>query len=69
MKVLRDGKEVENAQVIFRSSGEIDTVRINGVHYDPSVFDFKDAELKERTKDGKEEQAKKPVEKTAKKSK
>jgi len=51
MKVLRDGKEVKNAEVIYDTTGRADSVRIDGVYYDINAFELVDTKAKEKTKE------------------
>lgn len=53
MKVLRDGKEVKNAVVIYSGvvKGMPELVRIDGVNYDAKVFEFQDEETQTKKKE------------------
>lgn len=52
MKVLRDGKEVKNASIVYSSvSGRPELVTVDGVNYDPSAFTFEDAKSVKKTKE------------------
>ena len=50
MKIIKDGKEVTNGQIIYTPFGTVDTVMIDGVHYAAEAFEFKDEEVKTKTK-------------------
>lgn len=67
MQIFKDGKEIKNAKVIYNAFGSPDTVRIDGVHYAPSAFEFKEPKVEEKTKDS--EEAPKSTKRTAKKRK
>lgn len=42
MKISRDGKAVENATVIYTTTGTPDLVRVKGVDYAASAFKIED---------------------------
>lgn len=67
MKILRDGKEVKDAKVIYNAYGGIDVVQVEGVSYDPKAFEFEEPKVQEKTKGS--EEGSKPAKKVAKKSK
>lgn len=54
MKVLKDGKEVKDAQVVFDSAGRPVFVRSDGVQYDAGAFEFRDSTPTEKTATTKE---------------
>lgn len=69
MKILKDNKEVKDAEVIYTAFGTVDTIRIKGVHYDPSAFELVEEKEVIKTKGSQEKPTKPAAEKVAKKSK
>lgn len=69
MQVFKDGKEVKNGKVIYDAWGTPETVRIDGIHYAASAFEFKEPKVETKTKGSEEKQDTKPVKKVVKKSK
>lgn len=64
MKVLRDGKEIKDAVVIYDVAGRADSIRIKNTFYDIKAFQLVEPKIEEKTKDTKEIKA---VQKTPKK--
>lgn len=51
MKILKDGKQVDDAEVIYDTAGRPDSVRIKGVFYDINAFELVDTKDVVKTKD------------------
>lgn len=50
MKITKNGKEVKNATVVHNISGQPELVRVDGVDYDASAFEFEQGETVKKTK-------------------
>ena len=51
MKILQDGKEIKDAEVIYDTTGRPDSVRIKGIFYDINAFELVDTKDVVKTKD------------------
>lgn len=59
MIVLKDGKEVKGATIIFNHFGNPSAVFIEGVRYNAKAFTFEEAKPKKKTKTTKSKVTKK----------
>lgn len=61
MKILKDGKEVKNAKVIYDGNGNAVNVQQDGVMYDIKAFELVEGDTKVVKKDSQNKQSKKVV--------
>jgi hypothetical protein len=68
MKILKDGKEIKEGEVIYDVTGRPDSIRIDGVFYDINAFELVDTKDVVKTKGNEEKSTKPAAKKVTKKS-